>query len=217
MAAIACQAMTIPDPSLQPKLALPNVVIFARWPEPGKAKTRLIPGFGAEGAAAIYTQLLEHTVNQALASGLAVELRVTGAPLEKFADWFGSRLAKGSDLSIHDQGEGDLGAKMARVKAPAILIGSDCPGLDAALLLEAAQALQTHQAVIGPAQDGGYYLLGIARPMPFLFEDMAWSTDQVLPDTLARLEASGIAPVMLATLSDVDEPQDLAHFPQFKP
>lgn len=187
----------------------PVLTIFAKWPEPGKAKTRLIPALGAQGAADVYRKLLEHTLAEARASGMALELRVTGAEPERFADWLGK------DLAVVDQGEGDLGARMADVPAPAILIGSDCPALDAALIRRAAEALKGNAAVLGPARDGGYYLLGMARPMPFLFHDMQWSTAEVLPETLRRFELQGIAPTMLPELSDIDTPADLARHPEF--
>lgn len=188
-----------------------RLTIFARWPEAGRAKTRLIPALGAEGAAALYRRLLEHTVAEARASGLPIELRVTGGEPARFHDWLGG------DLAVVDQGEGDLGARMARVPAPAILIGSDCPDCDAAMLRRAATALERAPAVVGPASDGGYYLLGIARPMPFLFHDMAWSTEHVLPETLRRLALQRIAPAMLPELGDIDTPADLARDPRFAP
>ncbi|WP_432201837.1 TIGR04282 family arsenosugar biosynthesis glycosyltransferase [Erythrobacter sp. W53] len=187
----------------------PTVTIFARWPEAGKAKTRLIPALGGEGATAVYRKLLQHTVSTAQESGLPVQLRVTGAGKEAFQDWLGA------GIEVVDQGEGELGAKLARVPAPAILVGSDCPMLDAALLRRAAEHLRDVPAVVGPANDGGYYLLGIARPMPFLFDDMAWSTADVLPETLRRLERNGIAPAMLEPLDDIDTPEDLARYPEF--
>lgn len=186
-----------------------TLTIFARWPEAGRAKTRLIPALGAEGAAALYRRLLEHTVREARASGLAIELRTTGGEPARFHDWLGG------DLAVVDQGEGDLGARMARVPAPAILIGSDCPACDAAMLRRAATALERLPAVVGPASDGGYYLLGMARPMPFLFHDMAWSTEAVLPETLRRFALQGIAPAMLPELGDIDTPVDLARYPEF--
>ena len=154
----------------------PQIAIFARWPEPGKAKTRLIPALGAEGAAAVYRKLLELTVREARASGLPFHLRVTGDDPARFRKWLGT------DLDVRDQGDGDLGEKLVRVPTPGMMIGSDCPGLTAALLREAASALSAHDAVIGPADDGGYWLLGLRNPCPALFTDVAWSTPAVLPE-----------------------------------
>jgi rSAM/selenodomain-associated transferase 1 len=189
--------------------ANPTITIFARWPQPGKCKTRLIPALGVEGAAEVYRKLLLRTVGEARASGLQLHMAVTGAPLDRFADWLGT------GITFAEQGDGDLGAKMGRIEAPVLLIGSDCPGLNAARLRDAAAQLHTNPAVIGPARDGGYYLLGLARPMPFLFSDMPWSTSQVLPETLRRLDERGLKPAILAVLDDIDTPDDLARFPEF--
>ena len=188
-------------------MAQPTVTIFARWPEAGKAKTRLIPALGAEGAASLYRRMLENTVAEARSSALPVELRVTGAPCARFADWLGT------DISVREQGDGDLGARMARVAAPAIVIGSDCPALDASLLRRAAQALVTTPAVIGPAFDGGYYLIGFLRAMPFLFHDMRWSTPGVFDETMRRFDRHRIAPAVLPRLRDIDTPDDLSAYP----
>ena len=91
---------------------------------------------------------------------------------------------------------------MARVDAPALVIGSDCPGVTAPLLRAAADALNDRRVVLGPANDGGYYLIGFREPVPFLFEDMEWSTPRVFPETLARLVARGWGPAVLPELTD---------------
>jgi rSAM/selenodomain-associated transferase 1 len=187
----------------------PSIVIFARWPQAGMVKTRLAGALGDEGAARVYRRLLGHTIAMARASGLPTELRVTGAPCEKFAQKFGP------GLNVRDQGQGDLGARLTRVAVPALVIGSDLPALSPELLREAARALETHEVVIGPARDGGYWLIGLKQPCPWLFAGMAWSTPQVLPETLARLEARGIVPAILSELADIDEPEDLALWPEF--
>jgi len=189
----------------------PLISIFARWPEPGQAKTRLIPTFGAVGAAAIYTKLLAHTVEVARASGVPFELRVSGAEPDAF------RARLGEDLQITDQGGGDLSVKLARVLAPAIVIGSDCPGLTPAVLRAARDTLETDPMVIGPASDGGYYLLGYREDADFAFRDMEWSTSQVFEETLRRFIAQGIRPAVLPELSDIDTTEDLADWPEFLP
>lgn len=189
----------------------PRLSIFARWPQPGLAKTRLIPAFGAEGAAAIYRKMLEHTVATARASGVDFELRVTGAEAMSFRDWLGA------DLAVVTQGEGDLGERLARVSAPALVIGSDAPGLTPTILRDAARALDTNRAVLGPAHDGGYYLIGFREPVPFAFADMAWSTPQVCAETVRRFADRDITPHLLPDLADIDEPADLAGWPEFLP
>ena len=160
---------------------------------------------------AVYRALLGHTIVQARLSKLPMEVRYDGAEAVDFAAMLGD------DIAYARQAEGDLGARMAAVPPPCILIGSDAPDVTPSLLREAARALTDAPAVIGPANDGGYWLLGLAEPMPFLFEDMEWSTDAVLPETLRRLEARGIAPAMLPELTDVDTGEDLARYPQFDP
>ena len=187
----------------------PRLVLFTRYPKPGRAKTRLIPALGAYDAAEVHRRLTERSVAAMRASGLPMELRVTGAEPDAFAAWLGG------DLAFVPQGEGDLGERLTRASAdaPVILLGADTPALRADHLTEAAAALEQHDAVIGPAEDGGYWLLGLARPMPFLFTDMPWSTDAVFALTHERLATAGIEPVRLATLADCDRPEDLARWP----
>ena len=186
----------------------PTVALFAKYPVAGKAKTRLIPALGAEGAARLHSRLVERTLATIRASGLPFAVHCTGAPLADFAAWLGA------EVNLVDQGAGDLGARLARVAAPTILLGADIPGLHAKHLISAAEALKTHEAVIGPATDGGYYLLGFTRPFPFLFNDMPWGTTSVLELTMMRLSDRGIAPAMLDPLADCDRPEDLAHWPE---
>ena len=186
----------------------PRLAIFARFPTPGVAKTRLIPAVGPDAAARIHRRLVEHTLDAARQSGIGFELRVTGAPATEFAGWLGR------DLAIVEQGDGDLGARLMRVAAPGIVIGSDAPGLTAHLLRDAAAALALHDAVIGPAADGGYYLLGFRAPVPFAFHDMAWSIDTVFAETMRRLQGRGIVPLVLPVLDDIDRPEDLAAWPE---
>lgn len=188
-------------------MTAPTIALFTRWPEPGRAKTRLIPTLGAEGAARLHARLVERTLAAVRASGIRFEVRSTGGSAEQFGRWLGL------DVAIVDQGDGDLGARLARVPAPVLLIGGDAPDLSADHLIAAAAALDTTPAVIGPAADGGYWLLGLARSMPHLFTSMPWGTDRVHDETVARLSAAGTAFVNLTTLHDCDRPEDLARWP----
>ncbi|MBX9934689.1 MAG: TIGR04282 family arsenosugar biosynthesis glycosyltransferase [Methylobacterium sp.] len=190
-------------------MTVPRLVLFTRYPEPGKAKTRLIPALGPDGAAALHRRLAERTVASMRATGLPMEIRSTGAGEDAFLEWLGH------DLNVVDQGDGDLGTRLARAAsgAPAILLGADTPALTVAHLAALARALSSRPAAVGPAEDGGYWALGIAQPMPFLFEDMPWSTDRVCTITLARLTERGFETAILDTLSDLDRPEDLAQFP----
>lgn len=191
---------------------------MARAPVPGQAKTRLAPALGAAGAAALAERMLEHAVAQAVAAGLgAVTLWVTpNAEHPAF-----ERLRARHGIALKAQPVGDLGARMAHVfgqafaesNAPLLLMGSDAPALDAALLRRAALALTDHDAVFVPAHDGGYALVGLRAPAKSLFSAMTWSTPQVMADTRARLVAAGMAHAELPAVHDIDEPADLAHLP----
>jgi rSAM/selenodomain-associated transferase 1 len=183
-----------------------RIVIFAKAPVPGQVKTRLIPALGAEGAAQVAARMLEHSIAEALASGLAVELCGEPDP----AGWY-----RGPPVGLSAQYEGDLGRRLGRAAErvlaaePALLIGADCPALDRNRLRAAAQALERHDAVLHPAQDGGYVLLGIKRFHVTLFEAIAWSTDAVAAQTLASVKALEWSIDIKDTLADVDEPADL--------
>lgn len=187
-----------------------RVVAFARFPVAGMCKTRLIPAVGAQGAATIHTKLVETCVAAMRGSGLSIELRTTGAEAAAFRDWLGD------DIAFIDQGEGDLGDRLARAAAPypVIFIGSDAPDLDADRLITAAKALASAPAVIGPAEDGGYYLLGLNAPAPWLFTDMDWGTETVFEETMRRFAAHGVTPAVLEPLADLDRPEDLARWPE---
>ena len=187
-----------------------RVVAFARFPVTGMCKTRLIPAVGAQGAAAIHTKLVEICVAAMRGSGLSIELRTTGAEVSAFREWLGG------DIAFIDQGEGDLGDRLARAAAPypVIFIGSDAPDLDADRLIGAAAALRTAPAVIGPAEDGGYYLLGLNAPALWLFTDMDWGTETVFDETMRRFAAHGVTPMVLEPLADLDRPEDLARWPE---
>jgi uncharacterized protein len=186
-----------------------RLVLFTRFPEAGKAKTRLIPALGAAGAAQVHKVLTERTL--ALMTG--AEVHFTGADEVAFTDWLGN------GFTYIEQPAGDLTDRLlaALDPAPVIFFGADTPDLSAAHISAAIAALETNDVVIGPAEDGGYYLIGVAKPFASLFIDMPWSTERVLPETLARLAAMGIDPVMLETLSDCDRPEDVARWPWLAP
>ena len=189
-----------------------RIVIFAKAPVPGRVKTRLIPALGAEAAAELAADMLRRTAAEALASGVGtVELCADPDPGDPA--WIG-RIPIG--LSLSAQGEGDLGERLARAAQRLIeggervlLIGADCPELDRNRLAAAAAALERHDAVIHPALDGGFVLLGLGRFDRGLFDGIAWSTDRVAAETISRIEALGWTLHVGETLRDVDEPADL--------
>lgn len=200
------------------------LIVFAKAPVAGLAKTRLIPALGAAGAAALAQRLLEHTVAAAAQAGCRhVELCAT--PDAGHAAF--QRLAAQHALALTLQGDGDLGQRMDRAltralqaHASAVLIGTDAPALDDARLAQAQAALQSHDAVFVPALDGGYALVGLRRPAPALFAGVAWSTPQVMAQTRERARAAGLRWAELEPVFDVDEPADLAHlaaYPHLRP
>lgn len=187
----------------------PRLVLFARYPAAGAAKTRLIPALGPEGAAGVHRRLAKRTLGVLMDSGFPVELHYTGAEAVDFREWLGEGFA------LVKQADGDLTDRLmaALHPAPVIFFGSDTPGLSAHHVAGAVTALESHPVILGPADDGGYYLIGMKQPMPELLEDMPWSSDQVMPETLLRLAKKGVEPALLETLHDCDRPEDLARWP----
>lgn len=192
-----------------------TIVVLAKAPLPGFAKTRLIPALGADGAARLAKWLLDRALHAALASGLG-PVELSAAPDASHAAIAAWGVQPGVRLAV--QGEGDLGTRMARACERALatservlLIGTDAPLLDAAVLQAAAQALATHDAVFVPAHDGGYALVGLRRAAPTLFEGIPWSTAAVMARTRERLRELGLSHAELAPLHDIDEPADLVH------
>lgn len=196
-----------------------RVMVFARAPTPGEAKTRLIPALGAEGAAALHRRLVMHCLGAARDSRLGpVELWCAPDASDPFFRECERRLG----ASLHAQGEGDLGARMLRAfesvlahAARAILVGSDVPALSARYFRDADRALRRgDDAVIGPAEDGGYALIGLSRCDPELFRDIPWGGPGVLAQTRRRLAALSWRSSELPVLWDVDRPEDLGRLPQ---
>lgn len=188
-----------------------GVAILARAPIPGQAKTRLIPALGAEGAASLQRWLLQRTVAMALVADVGpVTLWCAGDP--RHPDFALCR-AFGS-VAVRHQPEGDLGARMLAAlrqsPAAALVIGTDCPALSATHLQRAAQLLGDHDAVVCPAEDGGYVLIGMNRPASDVFAGVDWGTGRVMAQTRERLGALNWRWAEPATLWDVDRPEDLA-------
>ncbi|HZR69306.1 MAG TPA: TIGR04282 family arsenosugar biosynthesis glycosyltransferase [Burkholderiales bacterium] len=191
-----------------------RVLVFARAPVPGRAKTRLIPALGAEGAAELAAHLTERALRAATAARIGpVELWCAPDPAHPFfAD-----CARRYGVALRPQGAGDLGRRMHRalsVATPAILIGSDIPAMTSAYLRKAARALGRADVVLGPAEDGGYVLIGLKAPQPSLFRGVAWGRSSVLAQTRARIRRAGLAARELAPLFDVDRPADLKRLPR---
>lgn len=187
-----------------------KLLVFLKAARRGSVKTRLAAELGDDAALSAYQDLVATTLAK-LSSLAAVELRF--APDEAAAEirpW----LRPGWNAA--PQGGGGLGNRLARAFAEAfaagservIVIGSDCPYLNAADIRAAGNALAESDVVIGPATDGGYWLLGMRTYRPELFSDIAWSTSQVLAQTLRHAAASRLSVTLLRELGDVDTVAD---------
>ena len=197
------------------KAARECLIIFTRYPEPGKTKTRLIPLLGAEGAARFQRQMTEQTLAQVKElkafRPLSVEVHFAGGNQQLMQDWLGS------DIIYRQQSQGDLGRRMALAfkesfsagMTGVVIIGTDCPDLNAQLMVKAFHALEQNDLVLGPALDGGYYLIGLRRLIPELFTGISWSTAEVLEQTIRIAERWMQAIAFLPLLNDIDRPEDL--------
>jgi rSAM/selenodomain-associated transferase 1 len=189
------------------------IAVFAKAPRPGEVKTRLIPVLGAEGAATLQSRLLGHTVDTIRASGLGPrELWCSPDTRDPVLQKYAAR----AGATLHDQGDGDVGERMARAFAAmlkrakyVLLIGCDCPCLTAQDLRDAAIALQVNDAVFTPAEDGGYALVGLRRADARLFSGIVWSGATVMRSTRERLATLGWRSYELSARWDVDRPEDL--------
>ncbi len=193
-----------------------RLIVFTRYPEPGKAKTRLIPVLGPEGAAKLQRQMTEHTLAQVkelqTSRPLSVEVHFAGSNPQQMQAWLGS------DVVYRQQSQGDLGMRMAGAfeasftagMTGVVIIGTDCPDLNDQLMVEAFQALEENDLVLGPAQDGGYYLIGLRRLIPELFVGVSWGTSQVRQQTVEIAQRFDLAIAYLPLLNDIDRPEDLS-------
>ncbi|MFO7708209.1 MAG: TIGR04283 family arsenosugar biosynthesis glycosyltransferase [Desulfobacterales bacterium] len=197
-----------------------RLILFTRYPEPGTAKTRLIPVLGPEGAAAFQMRMSRHALECAgrlsAERGASIEIRHEGGSADRMRAWLGSPHA------YRPQGPGSLGRRMAHSLAQAfdsgaeraVIIGSDIPGITVADLARAFDALHGNDLVFGPASDGGYYAIGATstgfrRGSPYLDEQISWGTARVLAQSIEAARAQGFRWALLDVRDDVDRPQDL--------
>lgn len=197
-----------------------HLLLFTRYPEPGSTKTRLIPELGAEGAAKIHKKLTEHIFARCLGLSASQDITLTvyycGGDAQLFRRWLGTTAC------YRQQPQGDIGRRMQHAFRQAfaeegeriVLIGSDVPGITVDILQRAFTLLTEHDAVIGPAADGGYYLIGLQRCrqeelLPHLFTDVPWSTARVFDTTMNILRQCRATVARLPVLRDIDRPEDL--------
>lgn len=196
-----------------------RLILFTRYPVPGKAKTRLIGELGAVQAAHLQKQLTEYTLGAVRAvaddADTEIEIRYAGGNRMAMRRWLGG------GVLYRPQAQGDLGEKLRSAVRRAyregcervVVIGSDCPFVTADLIRQAFKALKGHQVVLGPSKDGGYWLIGVDEPYA-LFHDIPWGGRQVYERTLARIDELELTYHELATLRDIDEAEDLAYLPE---
>lgn len=196
-----------------------QLIIFTRYPEAGKAKTRLIPALGEVGAAELHRRMTEATIAESrklqTIRSVSICVYFTGGSLAQMQDWLGH------DLEYRSQHSGDLGERLIHAFQTAfdrgaksvIAIGTDCPDLTSKLLTFAFSELENHCLSIGAATDGGYYLIGLSKFIPSVFQNIAWSTSVVFEQTLEIAKRLDWSIAYLPTLNDVDRPEDLRLLP----
>jgi rSAM/selenodomain-associated transferase 2/rSAM/selenodomain-associated transferase 1 len=203
-----------------------RLIIFTRYPEAGTTKTRMIPALGSGGAADLQRRMTDHLVAKVKTMieqwPLTVEVRFEGGSERLMREWLGP------SFSYRHQGRGDVGRRMQRALADGfqkgdtsiVIIGSDVPDISSAIIHQAFEELQKNSLVLGPAADGGYYLIGMQKAnedqaYPELFEAINWGTSDVLSQTIAAAHQLGIGYALLDTLKDVDRPEDLKIWDRF--
>lgn len=191
------------------------VLVFAKAPDPGAVKTRLVPALGEGGAAVLAARFARRTLDTATRAAVGPVVLVCAPDT---AHPFFEVCRRRHAVALAPQGDGDLGARMHRAfaailadSAAAVLVGTDTPDLHVDDLAGAARALRDGaDVVLGPAEDGGYWLIGLRNPVSALFEAVPWSTDDVLRVTRSRIATLGLRLHELAVRADIDRPEDLA-------
>lgn len=202
-----------------------RLLMFLKYPLAGQTKTRLIPALGPESAAQLQQEMAEYLLRQLTHPEWQLDIHFTGSHLADMQAWLGHHQA------YYPQSSGDLGERLChgfrqtfhefadlsqQVEQSVVAIGADCPEVSGRHIQQAFEKLTTHDVVIGPAKDGGYYLIGLRAHTPRLFQNIAWSTPQVFGQTYQKAKDSGLSIACLETLSDIDRPEDLAIWDRIK-
>ncbi len=192
-----------------------KLIIFTRYPSPGKVKTRLSGTLGRIGAASLHQEMTQHileTARDVAGLRITVEVHFQGGRKTLMARMFGNNLVflrqKGTDLGermLHS-----FSRSFDRGATRVVLIGTDCPGITRGTVMTAFDLLGENDCVFGPADDGGYYLIGLKKPVPQLFENIPWGKGSTLHKTLEAARMHGLSYALLERLRDVDRPEDLA-------
>lgn len=193
-----------------------RVMQFAKWPEPGRVKTRLLPALGAAGALDAHVELTLAVLDNLCATGYPVEFWWDREPAGSGEDALPIvQNLQAAAIPGRIQQGGNLGQRMAHALAGAVqdagagvVVGSDCPSVDADYVRRAIALLREQDVVLGPSDDGGYVLIGARRVVPGMLDDVAWGTELALEQTCQRLKEAGLRYALLEPRWDVDEPED---------
>jgi len=186
--------------------------LFAKFPEPGKVKTRLAKDIGPDAAARVCREIAEYVLKRTSPEGSGYHRIIFFSPetmTQRFSEWM-------PDEVLRAQTGGDVGERMDNAlkelfdlgAEKAIVVGSDIPGLHRGIIDQAFQELDSGDVVIGPAMDGGYYLIGMKSPNPEIFRNISWGTEKVFKETVTIIEKKGLSYGVVATLFDVDDLDD---------
>lgn len=187
------------------------LILFRKNPELGKVKTRLAASLGDDKALAIYEQLVQLTLTEAEKTNFELFSYFSSfIPTKDPKDKGHSKVQVGSDLGERMKNAFEEVFSLGFKKV--LIIGTDCPEISSKTLIQASQKLDNYELVIGPAEDGGYYLLGMRALQKDLFEGIAWSTDSVLERTLSKSDQNGLKVCLLEKLNDIDTAEDLNTF-----
>ncbi|NJL45166.1 MAG: glycosyltransferase [Leptolyngbyaceae cyanobacterium SM2_3_12] len=192
-----------------------RVIVFTRYPQPGQTKTRLIPALGAEGAADLQRLMTEHLLARlrpGVDRGLfSLEVHFTGGSLAQMQAWLGAEMSCRGQVGtcLGDRLTSAFRHNFEASLAPVIALGSDCPDIDTERVLQAVAGLHQSDLVLGPAADGGYYLIGLRRFYPQLFRHIAWGSADVLHQTTQVAKSHNLSMTFLSPLADIDRPEDL--------
>lgn len=188
-----------------------RLIIFTRYPIAGRVKTRLIPALGERGAMLLHRKMVEHTLAQSRQFKDCIEIRFTGGNLKQMETWLGEyfyyREQKG--ISLGERLNEAVAKAFSEEFKKVVVIGTDCPGLKADHIKKAFRLLEGSELVLGPAVDGGYYLIGLSNYYQELFHNISWGSNEVYRQTIKVAKKLDLKITTLEKLADVDRPADL--------
>ena len=195
-----------------------TLIVFAKFPEPGKVKTRLAKDLGESRAAEIYSSMALDIISRVSRSGLYDTVIFYDPPEKRkeIAIWLGDcknikaeHLIPQTGCTLGERIAAAFQTVLSTEDKKAVIIGTDCTEVSAGIIEDSFEALREYDVLIGPSEDGGYYLLGLKSFIPELFQDIEWSTERVLEQTVNRIRQMGISHKLLEPLRDIDNIHDL--------